>query len=234
LSGNVSARETPRVAPLACAAPGVKLWWCELRASPSQLRHCYSVLSVSERARAARYGVENLRVRYVIGRAGLRLVLGRSLGVPPVEVRIIRGERGRPRLAHDAVLDFNVSHTGDVALLGTLEGARLGVDIERLDRRINTAGIASKFLTANERALVAPLDAEGARRAVLTLWTCKEAMSKATGDALSAPFASLDVDLCRGPALRHGAGAYQPEHWSLHAAPVPDGYVATIAIWRTP
>ncbi|HLB09465.1 MAG TPA: hypothetical protein VK617_08005, partial [Gemmatimonadaceae bacterium] len=129
LSGNVCARETPRVAPLACAAPGVKLWWCELRASALQLRHCYSVLCDSERTRAARYGVESLRDRYVIGRAGLRLVLGRSLGVPPVEVPIIHGERGRPRLAQDAVLDFNVSHTGDVALLGTLAGARLGVDV---------------------------------------------------------------------------------------------------------
>ncbi|HLW13514.1 MAG TPA: 4'-phosphopantetheinyl transferase superfamily protein [Casimicrobiaceae bacterium] len=218
--------------PLACSARGVRLWWCELRASPSQLRYCDSVLSPGECARAANYGLETLRNRYVIGRALLRLVLGRSLGLPPAEVPIIRGERGRPQLAGDATLDFNVSHTGEVALVGTLSDARVGVDVERIDRRINTAGIASKFLTDNERAAIAPLDAESARRAVLTLWTCKEAMSKATGDALSAPFASLDVDLRGGRTLRHGAGAYRPEQWSLHAAAVPDDYIATIAIWR--
>jgi 4'-phosphopantetheinyl transferase len=196
------------------------------------LRHCDSVLSDDERARAARYGLEALRDRYVIGRAGLRRVLGLSLGVPPADVSIIRGERGRPQLAGHATLDFNVSHTGDVAIIGMLSDARVGVDVERIDRRINTAGIASKFLTDNERAFMAPLEPESARRAVLTLWTCKEAMSKATGDALSAPFASLDVDLTDGRTLRHGAGVYRPEQWSLHAASVPDHYIATIAVWR--
>jgi 4'-phosphopantetheinyl transferase len=155
-----------------------------------------------------------------------------SLGVAPAEVSIIRGERGRPQIAGHATHDFNVSHTGDVAIIGTLSDARVGVDVERIDRRINTAGIARKFLTDNERAFIAPLNAENARRAVLTLWTCKEAISKATGDALSAPFASLDVDLHDGRTLRHGAGVYRPEQWSLYAASVPDHFIATIAVWR--
>lgn len=189
-------------------------------------------MSAAECARAARYRLAPLRDRYVIGRASLRRVLGRTLGLPPANVPIVRGERGRPRLAGDAALDFNLSHTGDAALFGTLDGARLGVDLERSDRQINVAGIAHKFLTDNERASIAPLDGEAARHMVLTLWTCKEAMSKATGDALSAPFASLDVDLRGDRRLLHGPGAYRPKRWSLRAAAVPDDYIATVAIWR--
>ena len=79
---------------------------------------------------------------------------------------------------------------------------------------------------------MAAFDGDTARRRVLTLWTCKEAMSKATGDALSAPFASLDVRLDGAPRLAAGPGPYRPQHWSLHHAATPAGYVATVALWR--
>jgi 4'-phosphopantetheinyl transferase len=230
--GNAMAAETPPVVPLASPAPGVGLWWCVLEATASQLQACASVLSTAEHRRAARFGDERLRNRYVIGRAALRTILAGTLGLAPRDVQIVRGARGRPQLAGNTRLDFNVSHTGDVALLGLLNDARLGVDVEHTARSINVAGIARKFLSANERAALAALDADAARRTVLTLWTCKEAMSKATGDALSAPFALLDVELTSEPRLRDGPGAYRPARWSLHAAVVPDAYVATIAVWR--
>lgn len=230
--GNVPDPALPHVAPLAPPAAGIGLWWCALAASASQLQCCERWLSAAEHARAARFGRPELRDRYVIGRGSLRMVLGRALGIDPADVPIVRGARGRPQLAGAASLDFNISHTGAVALIGTLRDARIGVDVERIDRTINVAGIARRFLTERERLAIAPLDHDAARRAVLTLWTCKEAMSKATGDALSAPFASLDVDLDGGRALRDGPGEYEPRRWSLHAAAVPSDHVATVAVWR--
>jgi len=230
-----AARKLPDVQALPSPMPGVRLWWCALHATESELRSYAGVLSAGEHARAARFGSALLRDRYVIGGAALRAVLGETLKLAPAEVAIVRGPRGRPRLDSDAALDFNISHTHDIALLGVLAGAvdaRIGVDIERGDRRINVRGIARKFLGANEREALATLDDEHARRAVLTLWTCKEAMSKATGDALSAPFASIDVDLRHGRRLRDGPGKYRPAGWSLHPAGVPGAYIATVAIWR--
>jgi len=66
---------------------------------------------------------------------------------------------------------------------------------------------------------------------VLRLWTCKEAMSKATGDAMSARFARLDV--LTEPALRLRAGPppYEPARWALHALAAPDDHIATLALW---
>ena len=225
--------DAPAVVPLASPWPGTRLWWCDLRADAARLRRCEALLSEAEHARGARFGTQALRDRYVVGRASLRIVLGETLGVAPERVPIVRGLRGRPTLGNGARLDFNVSHTVEVALLGVFEGrARIGVDVERSDRIVNVAGLARKFLTERERAALARLDADGMRRRVLTLWTCKEAMSKATGDALSAPFSRLDVDLRDGPRLVDGPAPYEPSRFALRSAAVPTGHIGTVALWR--
>jgi len=211
---------------------GVAAWWCELAASAPDLEACFDWLSEGERARAERFGQPKLRDRYVVGRASLRRVLGERLGLPPASVPIVRGPRGRPRLDIDSALDFNVSHTADVAVIAIVRDARVGIDVERLDREVNVAGIARKFLAPGEQAVLERLDADAARRALLALWTCKEAMSKATGDALTAPFASLHIDIAGAPTLIAGTGVYAPDRWALHRTSVPSEYVATVAVWR--
>ena len=223
----------PRIVVLAAPWPEVDLWWCSLETTPSLLQMLEGYLSRAELARASRFGHSRLRDRYVMGRRSLRSIIGGELGLDPGSVENVRGTRGRPQLAgKPPPLDFNISHTDGVAIVGVVQHARIGVDIERIDRVINVAGIARKFLTANERSELAGHAPDDARRRVLTLWTCKEAMSKATGDALSAPFATLDIDLRDGRTLRNGTGLYQPVNWSLHSAAVPSDYVATVAVWH--
>ncbi|HMA30297.1 MAG TPA: 4'-phosphopantetheinyl transferase superfamily protein [Casimicrobiaceae bacterium] len=231
MAGNSDDRETAAV-PLPAPEAGVGLWWCALAAPPARMELLEGWLSAAEIARADRFGSTALREHYVVGRASLRGILGSLLAMAPKDVPIVRGDRGRPQLGIASGLDFNVSHTDAVALIGATRGLRIGVDVERLDRTINVPGIARKFLTEAERRALAGLDADSARRRVLRLWTCKEAMSKATGDALSAPFGCLDVALDDHPRLCAGPAPYEPPRWMLRSAAVPADYVATVALWR--
>src|SRR5206468_875858 len=132
------------VAPKALPSPSdtVSLWWCALACSAGAAAAIAGWLSSDERTRMQRFGSDMLRTRYLVGRASLRWVLARTLGVTPRDVAIERGPRGRPRLAFAAGLDFNVSHTADVALIGLSRDARIGVDVEREDRAIHSAGLA--------------------------------------------------------------------------------------------
>ena len=179
-----------------------------------------------------------MRERWITGRATLRSLLGRTLGLDPAAVRLRRGVRGRPELDSDYAVDFNVSHTGETALIAIAtvarDGTRIGIDIERDDRQVNADGLARKFLTERERAGIAPLPPDARRQQFLRLWTCKEALSKATGDALSAPFRNMDVALDGGPRLVAGPMPYTPAAWRLVAAATPPGLIATLAIWRQP
>ena len=210
-----------------------QLWWCEIAPDPERLEVFDHLLSHAERARAARFGDRRLRDRYVMGRGSLRSILASALGCDAASVEIERGHRGRPQIAGALAFDFNISHTAGVAIVGITRIGRIGVDVERLDRAINVAGIARKFMTSNERETIGGLDGDSARRRLLTLWTCKEAMSKATGDALTAPFGQIDITVNdQRRRLAGGPGVYRANDWSLHAPPVPRDYAATVALWR--
>ena len=235
--GNLDRPAAPGTATaLPSISRGIELWWIALDRPEDEVAAHARNLSSDEVARARRFGTEPLRRRWIVGRSSLRLLLGRVLGVAPSAVTLARGRRGRPELA-GVPLDFNVSHTCGMALIGIADGLptgmRIGVDVEHAQRKVNADGLSRKFLTERERAGLALLTADERRRVFLRLWTCKEAMSKATGDALAAPFRRLDVSLEGGPALREGPQPYMPADWTLHAAEMPFDFLATVAIWRS-
>ena len=228
----------PDVLDLAAPAPGMALWLCHLDRASADVAALSLLLSAQEHARAERFGTALLRRRWIAGRATLRSLLAETLRIDPAAVRLRRGVRGRPELDGEYAVDFNVSHTGDTALIaiatGTQDGTRIGIDIEREDRRVSADGLARKFLTERERAEIAPLASDVRRQRFLRLWTCKEAMSKATGDELSAPFRHMDVTLDGDPRLVAGPPPYTPAAWQLVAAATPPDLIATLAIWRQP
>jgi 4'-phosphopantetheinyl transferase len=235
MSNEMKATSVPRELP--APAEGVTLWWCELERTPDELARIAATLAPAETARAARFGTDALRHRWMAGRAALREVLGRALGIAPAAVELRRGVRGRPELAdRGARIDFNVSHTRGVALLAIARAmpptTRIGVDIEHAEREVGVDLLQKKFLAPGEREKIASLSPDMRRRRFLHYWTCKEAMSKATGDGIIAPFGHLEVELGSPPRLLAGPPPYVPAQWSLHDAAVPAEWLATVAIWH--
>lgn len=223
----------PRSVPVELRSPAadVSLWWATLEVDDADFARMSSWLAPAEHARAARFGRESLRRRYIVGRASLRWILARTLGLAPAAVPIVRGDRGRPHLEGNRDLDFNVSHTEAVALIGVARKGRIGVDVEHSSRDVRADGLARKFLTPAERATLLRLPEPERRARFLRYWTCKEAMSKATGDGLSAPFRELEVTLDTRLALTAGPGYYEPSRWRLHAIDAPAGFFGTVALW---
>lgn len=221
---------------LASPAPAVRLWWCPLEWDAAALAAGEALLADAERWRADRFGRPELRARYVAGRTTLRRLLGAELGCDAASVPLVRGERGRPRIDIANAPDFNVSHTRECALIaiGNGSGDRVGIDIEHRDRITAADKLARKFLGAGEQERLARYAPTVQRERFLRWWTCKEAMSKATGDGLSAPFARIAVDIDPHPIVLAGPGSYTPAHWRLWAIDAPQGFLATLALWTPP
>ncbi len=110
---------------------------------------------------------------------------------------------------------------------------RVGIDIESAARAVNVQRLARKLLTDDERRAVATLSADHGRRRFLETWTCKEAMSKATGDGLRAPFGRIAVEPHDALRVIAGPAPYVPDAWQLHRVPIGDDYIVTVALWQT-
>ena len=113
---------------------------------------------------AATFGSDERRREFLSWRAVVRQALGR-------EVQIAYNELGAPILVGRAE-HISVSHTRDL-LVVALSKDRVGVDIERLDRRYQR--ILAKYLTAEEQQLSAD------PRFPAAAWCAKEAIYKWAG-----------------------------------------------------
>jgi 4'-phosphopantetheinyl transferase len=195
-----------------------------------------AVLSPDEIARARRFHFEKDRIHFARCRSALRGLLGDYLLIPAAEIHFEYLTSGKPCLAADQnprALQFNVSHSANMALIAVGSEHRLGVDIERIRDDVDTASLAERFFSRRERdglaALPNPLRVTG----FYAVWTRKEAFLKATGDGLSFPLADFSVTTHphRDPALEDIKG--DPEaakQWSLADLNVAEGYRATVAV----
>lgn len=154
-----------------------------------------SWLSAAERERADRFAFERDRSRYVCARASLRQVLGACLGVHPARVTLVQGPHGKPALAAaHRPLGFNLSHSGDRALVAVALGREVGVDLEQIRADIDLLGIARSYFTQGEARELASTPAPEQPAAFFRLWTAKESYLKARGEGLTTPLDGFELE----------------------------------------
>lgn len=149
-----------------------------------------SLLSDDELDRLSSIRSQVSQQRFHRARSALRLILSRYLDVSPESIQFRYGKLGKPTLAyHDSELHFNLSHSGNQALLGVRKIYKVGVDIEALTPRASAVRIAHRVLP-KEIALELESIEEPERSALfIRHWTKMEAMSKADGGGV---FSALD------------------------------------------
>jgi 4'-phosphopantetheinyl transferase len=180
------------------------------------------LLTADELLRAAAFKVEGGRRRFVIARAALRVLLGRYTGAEPSDLRFGASQSGKPRLDSPSSVQFNVSHSGDVAMIAIARDAEVGVDVEEVKPRADRYGVARRVFTLAEREAI---DGEAA---FFRHWVAKEAFVKATGRGM-ASVRSFEVVLEApgGPRLVHVAGdTEEAARWTLAILDAPAGYAA--------
>ena len=192
-----------------------------------------SVLSAEERARADRFVFEDDRSRYVTGRTALRTLLGQELGLPAAAVPLASSKHGRPLCARlRGRLDFNLSNSGDVAVIAMAPQENVGVDVETLRPVHDALGLSRHYFSSAESRKLESLEPAQRDRAFLTCWTRKEAVLKATGLGLSIAPATVETGIDATPAtVRMAHGSFE-----LHTQPLQtngdDSAVVSLALPR--
>jgi 4'-phosphopantetheinyl transferase len=111
-----------------------------------------ALLDDRERGRARRFIRRTDRHRFILAHAALRLFLAGCLGAGPAMVRYEGGVSGKPRLAAGlAPLEFNLSHSEELALMAVARQRAVVVDVERLRDVPEALGIADAYFSRQER-----------------------------------------------------------------------------------
>jgi 4'-phosphopantetheinyl transferase len=195
----------------------VHVWVTDFDAESGQLSRHLAATTDAERERASRFHRREDADRYLFAHGALRLILADYLARDPFALRFGAHANGKPFL-EDAGIEFNLSHSGDLALIAVTHGRQVGVDVEQLRPMADLDSVAARVCTPGELATLAGLGQPHREHAFFAMWARKEALAKATGEGIGA--------LVRD--ARH-APVHAQDRWTLTDVSDLPGYAACVA-----
>ena len=210
----------------------VDVWAIALDTSLDLAEKLGSILSAEERERASRFVFAKDAARFRVCRGMLRLGLAWYLREHPREIGLTTRWRGKPRLATDVPLYFNVSHSKGFAAIGFASAGEVGIDLEAMARDVDAIEVASAHFTSGERSWIA--SESGPREQVgrfLNIWTKKEAVLKAAGCGIYLGMDTFEVspDTACEVTLQGASEEIAGRDWRVQVVDVADGYSAAVA-----
>jgi 4'-phosphopantetheinyl transferase len=167
----------------------IDLWQFSLE---QELQAADQLLNLNEQARADRFYFNKHKRRFTTSRATLRIILSRYLNTTPEQLEFTYNAQGKPSVINSQKLQFNLSHTGDTAMLAVGKGFPLGVDIEQYSAR-PYEGIAKNLFSEQELSGLSKAPSSLKPALFFHVWAQKEAFIKTSGLGLSYPTKEFTV-----------------------------------------
>jgi len=173
----------------------VHIWSINFVVNEDEFNTYHDLLSADEKLRASKFKFYKDKRCYVVTKAALRLLSGAYLSTDAKDILFEYEAYGKPKFKHQTNLNFNVSHSGDLALIGFVYNHTIGIDIEKIKNDFDTFEIASNLFSKQEIDALRKIPEEEQYRAFYRCWTRKEAFIKAKGSGLSFPLDEFAVTL---------------------------------------
>lgn len=221
-------------------ASGTHVWRIPLDQSADITTHL-AVLSPDETERVRRFYYPHLGRRYAIAHSALRRILAAYDDVDPRILEFSVGEHGKPELAAGGApnreLHFNLSHSGEMALVAVARHGAVGVDVERWRTTVQHLEIAERFFSPLECDALMGLprhEPDAVLRGFFSTWSRKEAYLKATGHGISRGLHHFDVtiDTERAELLADRLDPDATARWAMTHLTVGPGYSAALVSTR--
>jgi 4'-phosphopantetheinyl transferase len=214
----------------------VHVWTIPLDRDPAN-NDPLSVLSHDEVERAGRFHSSVHRARYERARSALRCIVGIYSGRDPRTIQFEYGPHGKPELGNGGRLHFNLSHSGDLAVIGLALDSSIGVDVEHVRPVPELEGVARRFFRLEEAESILRSSGEERIKAFFRIWTRKESMLKLTGEGLYRPLNTLlstDMEAAHLDPIAGHAIVGIDDLVSVHHADFGADYAGALAYWGTP
>ncbi|WP_328436769.1 4'-phosphopantetheinyl transferase superfamily protein [Streptomyces sp. NBC_00444] len=204
---------------------------------PRSLREHEAVLSPEERNRADQFYFMRDRAQFVMARSLLRRCLSQYVDIEPAQWEFEFNKYGKPAVHHrlGVDLDFNLSHSRGMCMLGVTRERPIGVDVEKRDARISLPDLIHQVMSEPEIDELRRLPARAWKSRFLDVWVFKEAYVKARGQGISLPLQDISFlfpdgrtpELVLKPSL-----ADRPDNWIYDFIKVPADFHAAVCIGR--
>lgn len=187
-----------------------------------------AILSKSERERADRFRTAKLRQRFVHAHLTLRSILAQYTGVSPEALTFGAADRGKPHLITNDSIQFNLSHSGNRALVA-IASVPVGVDVETHRADTDWQAIAKRFFNPSEQEEIASVSASQQREAFYRCWTRKESFVKAVGGGIASGLESFNAGVFDDQPATVGSSV-DAEPYTILSLPEDTGWSAAVAL----
>ncbi len=187
-------------------------------------------LDRGERDRAARFCKADLRRRYLLAHAALRMTLSEAVGCHPAELSFERSALGKPRLVLNSGVpfSFSFSHSGAYAVVAYGECRDIGADVEVRRKIDRPRALSEAIMSPREHSC--PLQHDS--WSLIRIWAVKEAILKATGEGLSRSMTDVSLSAAppNAPILDQLEGDDGPGSWRLAFEEPEPGVALALAV----
>lgn len=205
--------------------------------SGERLQNYKNLLSPYELSQMSKLFTEELKKKFIISKASLRIILSNYLDVTAKNIDFKYNRYGKPFLSNSfPKLNFNISHSGSYLLVG-ISKYDIGLDIEKVVKRHNISDLATQTFSDEENAIYQGNDDKNYSY-FYELWVRKEAYIKGLGAGLSIPLKTFTVPTEKKYGYLGKVNAQQHHfnginvNWHMYSLPINNGdlYKACLAI----
>jgi len=215
-------------------ATTVDLWLIPLPEEGLTLQQLERQLSDGDYKRAMEFSRPSARSSFALTRAAARYILSRYLGLDAVAINFGKTDLGKPHVLatqNARGLRFNLTHSGQLAVLAVTAHSEVGVDIEYLGRRRNLHALIGRYFGETTSAALEQMTEAEAKPAFLRAWTQLEAFQKAIGEGLRGNYVKTEFALEPRPAGQFfGVTTDRGEAsgWMSAELALPENYTGTV------
>ena len=211
----------------------VQIWTINLDVSPDLLAIYLADLNSDEIVRSERYRRQVDRTNFIVSRAVLKRLIASKLSINTSNVEFDENPFGKPHIIQNHKLQFNLSHSGKLAIIGFTENHRIGVDVEYMKDDIEYKNIAKHHFAPEEYEVLLSQPNNLLREYFYRCWTRKESFIKAEGSGVSYPLDSFIVSMNsdnEAAILNMKDPSENQSEWSMHSFVPAANYIAAVTV----
>lgn len=185
-----------------------------------ELKSMEETLSSREKKRLIKYQFQNDKLNYLERTAILRQLLGITLEQSASELKFGRNKYGKPHIKTHKPIEFNISHSKGLTLIGIHPKSSIGVDVEKINSNIKWQSIANRWFPPEITRRLQSTPKEEQLKEFFNIWCKFEAILKCNGEGLT-NLKSSNIMLNKADQ-------------SASSVKIEDGFEAAVAVTQLP